>query len=54
MTNAWYGVASYTGIAYLERGVERSLCAKYIKIEVVRTNDEQDNGAWTIWTRRLY
>jgi hypothetical protein len=55
ITNAWFGAASFTGIGYLERGVDRPMVAKYIRVRVVRTGDGgSTNGAWTIWTRKLY
>jgi hypothetical protein len=53
VTNDVYGVANLTADGVLHP--TKPLVCKYAKITVVRANDGGNNdGAWTIWAKRLY
>lgn len=51
ITNSWFGAASFTGICYLERGLQRPIVAKYVRLKMVNTDAAAE---WQIFTRRLY
>lgn len=52
VTNQWFGAAWFTGIAYLERGQERSLAGRWVRLTM--NASAASGAAWTIWARRLY